>query len=157
MAATFNLKIITPERIVLDTTVSQVTATARDGQLSILPHHEPLVTALDVDALKYWEGGEEKSAAIIGGVLEVANKQSAMPGDDHPAAEHDLIVTVISDAAELATEIDEARANQAKARAEAETSQKADKLDTQVAELALSRAIARLKALEIAKERRRVR
>lgn len=156
MAATFNFKIITPERIVLDTTVSQVTATARDGQLSILPHHEPLVTALGVDALKYWEGGEEKSAAIIGGVLEVANKQTAMPGDDHAAsAEHDLIVTVISDAAELGTEIDEARANQAKAKAEAETAQRADKLDTQVAELALSRAIARLKALEIAKERRR--
>ena len=120
MAATFNFKIITPERIVLDTTVSQVTATARDGQLSILPQHEPLVTALGIDALKYWEAGEEKSAAIIGGVLEVANKQSAMPGDVY-TSEQDLTVTVVTDAAELATEIDEARANQAKARAEAET------------------------------------
>lgn len=156
MAATFNFKIITPERIVLDTTVSQVTATARDGQLSILPQHEPLVTALGIDALKYWEAGEEKSAAIIGGVLEVANKQSAMPGDVY-TSEQDLTVTVVTDAAELATEIDEARANQAKARAEAETAQKADKLHTHVAELALTRAIARLKALEIAKERRRLR
>jgi F-type H+-transporting ATPase subunit epsilon len=155
MTGTFNLKIITPERIVLDATVSQVTATARDGQLSILPQHEPLVTALSVDALKYWEQGEEKSAAVIGGVLEVANKQTAPHGSDHGASDHDLVVTVITDAAELATEIDEARANQAKERAAAEKTQKVDKLDTQVAELALSRAIARLKAVEIARERRR--
>lgn len=156
MAATFTLKIITPERIVLDTSVSQVTATARDGELSILPQHEPLVTALGVHALKYWEDGEEKSAAIIGGVLEVANKQTSMPQATGNAGTDDLIVTVISDAAELGSEIDEARANQAKARAEAETAQKADKLDTQVVELALARAMARLKALEIAKERRRM-
>lgn len=151
MSGTFNLKIITPERIVLDTVVSQVTATARDGQLSILPHHEPLVTALGIDALKYWEEGEEKSAAVIGGVLEVANKQTPLAAE--PA--EDLVVTVISASAELATEIDEARANQAKARAEAEKSQKVDKLDTQLAEMALSRAIARLNAIEIARKARR--
>lgn len=151
MSGTFNLKIITPERIVLDTVVSQVTATARDGQISILPHHEPLVTALGVDALKYWEDGDEKSAAVIGGVLEVANKQTS----ESIEPTQDLVVTVISDSAELAIEIDEARANQAKARAEAEKAQKVDKLDLQVSEMALSRAIARLNAVKIAREARR--
>jgi len=100
MSGTFNLKILTPERVVLDTVVSQVTATARDGQLSILAHHEPLVTALGIDALKYWEDGEEKSAAVIGGVLEVANHQTATAGTDQAHNPDDLIVTIISDSAE---------------------------------------------------------
>ncbi len=151
MSGTFNLKIITPERVVLDTVVSQVTATARDGQISILAHHEPLVTALGVDALKYWEDGDEKSAAVIGGVLEVASQQTS----ESVEPTQDLVVTVISDSAELAIEIDEARANQAKARAEAEKAQKVDKLDLQVSEMALSRAIARLNAVKIAREARR--
>ena len=136
-----NLKIITPERIVLDTTVDQVTATARDGELSILPNHEPLVTALDIDVLRYTKSGEESIAAIIGGIMEVTNQE----------------VTVLTDAAELDTEIDEARARQAKDRAEAEKTQKVDKLDTYVAELALSRAIARIRAVELAKQRKHMR
>jgi F-type H+-transporting ATPase subunit epsilon len=155
MAATFNLKILTPERVVLDAVVSQVTATARDGELSILAHHEPLVTALGVAPLKYWEDGEEKTVAVIGGVLEVANQQTPESGNADHAAAQDLTVTVLSDSAELATEIDEARAKQAKERAEAAKTQKVDKLDTQLAEMALSRAIARLDAVRIAKERRR--
>jgi len=156
MAGMFTLKIITPERVVLDTAVSQVTATARDGELSILPNHEPLVTALGVAPLKYWESGEEKSAAIIGGVLEVANKQTPHGGDAvSPKGDHDLVVTILSDAAELGSEIDEARANQAKSRAEAERSQRADKVDTQAAELALARAMARLNAVKMARESRR--
>ena len=141
MAEQFNLKIITPERIVLDTTAEQVAAKALDGELSILPGHEPLVTALDIDVLRYYQNGEEHSAAIIGGVLEVGDKE----------------VTVLSDSAELGIEVDEARAKQAKDRAEAEKTQKTDKLDTYMAELALSRAIARLKAYELAKQRRKMR
>lgn len=148
MAGTFNLRIITPERIVLDTAVSQLTATARDGELSILPEHEPLVTALAVDALKYWEGGDEKSAAVIGGILEVSDKNGRIPTGG-------MVVTVLSDAAELGTEIDEARAKQAKQRVEAEQIQKVDKLDTQLAEMALARAIARIRAVEIANKRGR--
>ncbi|MGD9680238.1 MAG: ATP synthase F1 subunit epsilon [Candidatus Obscuribacterales bacterium] len=137
----FQLKVITPERIVLDTPAQSITATARDGQLTVLPRHEPLVTALGVDVLTYKDKeGVEHSAAIIGGILEVGENT----------------VTVLSDTAELGIEIDEARANQAKARAEAEKIQKTDKLDTQLAELALTRAIARLKAVEMIKSRRKL-
>lgn len=158
MSATFNLKILTPERVVLDTMVSQVTARALDGELSVLAHHEPLVTALDTAAIKYWEDNEEKSAAVIGGVLEVSNKQTPPHETDTDAPRtpsEDQVVTIISGRAELDTEIDEARAKQARERAEAEKSQKTDKLDTQLSEMALSRAIARLRAVEIANARRR--
>ncbi|MBK9142203.1 MAG: ATP synthase F1 subunit epsilon [Candidatus Melainabacteria bacterium] len=138
----FQLKVITPERIVLDTPAKSITATARDGQLTVLPRHEPLVTALGMDVLTYKDQeGVEHSAAIIGGILEVGANT----------------VTVLTDTAELGIEIDEARATQAKARAEAEKIQKTDKLDTQLAELALTRAIARLKAVEMVKSRRKLR
>lgn len=133
------LRIITPERIVLETNVMQVTACAVDGELSILPDHEPLVTPLSIDMLRYKTEKEEEFAAVMGGILEVKNNE----------------VTVLSDAAELDVEIDQARARQAREKAEAEKTQKTDKLDVYVAELAISRAIARLKTHEIAKHRRR--
>lgn len=137
---TLTLRIISPDRVVLnDTEVDQVSATAVDGGLSILPGHEPLVTALAVDVLTYKKGNKEESAAIIGGIMEVSKNE----------------VTILTDAAELDAEIDEARASQAKARAEAEKTQKTDKLDVYVSEMALSRAIARLKAAELSKRRRR--
>ncbi len=137
---TLTLRIISPDRIVLnDTQVDQVSATAVDGGLSILPGHEPLVTALGVDVLTYKQGNKEESAAIIGGILEVSRNE----------------VTILTDAAELDVEIDEARAKQAKERAEAEKTQKTDKLDVYISEMALSRAIARLKAAELSKRRRR--
>jgi F-type H+-transporting ATPase subunit epsilon len=140
MAAGLTLKIITPERIVLEQAVEEVTATAIDGEFSVLPKHEPLVSALAIDVLRYKTDGHEYFASVIGGMLEVAND----------------VVTVLSDMAELDTEIDVARAHQAKDRAQAEKIQRTDKLDVQLREMALSRAMTRLKAAEL-RQRRKVR
>jgi F-type H+-transporting ATPase subunit epsilon len=139
MPGTLNLKIITPERVVLEQKVDEVSARAIDGELSILPNHQPLITALAVDVLRFKSDGVEHIAAVIGGLLEVGENQ----------------VTVLSDVAELDTEIDEARAHDAKAKAEAEKTQKTDKLDIYLSEMAMSRAIARLKAAELSRQRRR--
>lgn len=152
MAKTFKLKVITPERIVFEKDVEKLTATARDGQLTILPNHEPLVTALGIDVMRATIGGEEFGAAIIGGILEVGadrldSNKKPIPGTQE--------VTILTDTAEMGVEIDEARAHQAQSRAEAEKSQKTDKLETHHAELALARAIARLRAAEIAKARKK--
>jgi F-type H+-transporting ATPase subunit epsilon len=138
MTTPLTLKIITPERIVLEQPVDEVSATAIDGQFAVLPGHIPLVTALANDVLSYKSGGTESIVAVLGGILEVSNNT----------------VTILSDAAELASEIDEARARQAKERAEAEKSQKVDKLDVYTAEMSFSRAAARLKALKIAETTR---
>ncbi|HMO23540.1 MAG TPA: ATP synthase F1 subunit epsilon [Candidatus Melainabacteria bacterium] len=127
MASKFKLNIITPERVVLETEAEK------------LPNHEPLVTALGIDILRYTNNGVEESAAVIGGILEVGNEE----------------VHVLSNVAELGVEIDQARANEAKARAEAEKTQKTDKLDTYLTEMALARAIARLKAVEFAQRRKK--
>ncbi len=139
MAGALTLKIITPERVVLEQAVDEVSARAIDGELSILPNHQPLITALAIDVLRYKVQGVENIAAVIGGLLEVGENQ----------------VTVLSDVAELDTEIDEARAHDAKAKAEAEKTQKTDKLDIYLSEMAMSRAVARLKAAELSKQRRR--
>ena len=139
MASKFKLNIITPERVVLETEAEKLTATAVDGEVTILPNHEPLVTALGIDILRYTKDGVEESAAVIGGILEVGNEE----------------VHVLSNVAELGVEIDQARANDAKARAEAEKTQKTDKLDTYLTEMALARAIARLKAVEFAQRRKK--
>jgi F-type H+-transporting ATPase subunit epsilon len=139
MANTINLKIITPERIVFESPVDQVTAVSRDGELTILPGHEPLVTTLAIDVMRFKRQGEEETAAIIGGIMEVSTSE----------------VTIMSDMAELDVEIDETRAKQAKEKAEAEKIQKTDKIDVYVSEMALSRAMARLRAAELGKLRKR--
>ncbi len=140
MANTLTLRIITPERVVLEQPVSRVVARAIDGELAILPNHEPLLTALTTDVVRYTLDKEEHSAAVMGGVMEVNNNE----------------VTVLSDLAELDTEIDETRAHQEKERLEAEKLQKVDKLDVYVTQMAIGRSIARLKAVQIGRRRRGV-
>jgi F-type H+-transporting ATPase subunit epsilon len=132
------LKIITPERVLLEQEVDEVSASAVDGAFAILPDHEPLVSALAMDVLKFKVKGTEEVVAVLGGILEVNNN----------------IVTVLSDAAELGSEIDEARARQAEARAEAEKTQRSDKLEVYVTEMALARAMTRLKAINISRRHR---
>lgn len=139
MAATMNLKLITPERIVFDKPVSMVVAKAVDGELAIMPGHEPLVTPLAIDVVRFIVDGEEEDAAVMGGVLEVRGNE----------------VTVLSDIAELGEEIDEVRAHAAKERSEAEKTTKTDKLDVYATEMAISRAITRLKAVELRNRKRR--
>jgi len=137
--ANFNLKIITPERVVFDQPVDQLTAVANDGELTVLPGHEPLVTTLSINVLRYKVGSEEHIAAVLGGILEVGQTETV----------------VLSDAVELDHEIDEARATQAKERAKAAQTQKTENIDVYATEMALSKAMARLKAVEMGKIRRR--
>lgn len=124
------LRIITPDRVVLEEEVDEVVARAIDGELTILPNHEPLLTALGIDVMRFKKDNHDQSAAVMGGVMEVNNNE----------------VTVLSDLAELDHEIDEVAAHQDKARFEAEKMQKMDKLDVHLTELALAKSFARLKA-----------
>ncbi len=167
-AGTLNLKIITPERIVFEAPVKQVTARAVDGELTILPDHEPLVTALAIDVVEFKGESSVESAAVIGGVMEVHRGVSHVERSEHKNDtysreimvdnnDHDpnaTYVTIVTNVAELDTEIDEARASQKKQRLEAERTQKTDKLEVHLAEMALSKAMARLKAVELTKRRK---
>ncbi len=126
------LKIVTPERLVLEEEVEAVYAKATDGEVGILQRHLPMVTPLDVGVLRYVKNGDKKPATVMGGLLSTDGQS----------------VTILSDAAELSSEIDKTRAQQAKERAEARLRERKDELDFARAEKALARAMARLKATQ---------
>jgi F-type H+-transporting ATPase subunit epsilon len=136
--AQIRCEIVTAERTVFEGDVDMVVAPGIQGQLGILPHHAPLMTALTYGELVlHREGQDDEFIAIGGGFLEV--------GPDH--------VTILADSAERAEDIDESRAEEALRRAEelmAQT-QKED-VDLARAEAALRRSLIRLK---VAKRRRR--
>ena len=130
-------EVVTAERTVFDGDVDMVVAPGIEGQLGILPHHAPLMTALTYGELvMHREGMEDEFIAIGGGFLEV--------GPDH--------VTILADSAERADEIDEARAEEAQKKAETLMAQKYEAdVDLARAEAALRRSMIRLK---VAKRRR---
>jgi F-type H+-transporting ATPase subunit epsilon len=96
-------EVVTAERTVFDEDVDMVVAPGIEGQLGILPHHAPLITALTYGELVMRrEGLEDDFIAIGGGFMEV--------GPEH--------VIILADSAERADEIDEARAEEARKKAE---------------------------------------
>ena len=135
MSRTFHLKVLTPNATVIDEEVEQIIAKTTDGEIGILPGHIPLITPLSVAPFQYWPGGEKKIAAVLGGMMEVAKGG----------------VTIVSDHAALAEDIDVVIAEKEKQIAEAKISQKKDKLDVQKAELELTRLLVMLEAVEMAK------
>ena len=129
--AGIHCEIITAERIVFKGDVDMVVAPGIDGQLGILPHHAPLMTALSIGELVLHIAGQEDTVmAIGGGFMEV--------GPRH--------VTILADSAERADEIDEARAEAARGRAEKTMAQaRGEQEDFIKAETALRRSMLRLK------------
>lgn len=136
MLKTFKLKILTPTQTVIDTNeVDEVIARTMDGEIGILPDHIPLITTLDQAPLRYRIKDEIKVAAVLGGMMEVTKEG----------------VTIVSDHAALADNIDVIRAERERELAEAKLAQKKDKVDIQKAELELHRLLIMLKAVEMAK------
>ena len=133
------LDIVTAERVVYSEEVDVVVAPGVEGQLGILPHHAPLMTTLQPGELRVRKGGEELSLAISGGFLEVRPDR----------------IIVLADAAERVEEIDIARAEEAKRRAEAWLSDRhAPQVDEARAEAALRRSLIRLNVAEKRKKRK---
>ncbi|MFH1651438.1 MAG: F0F1 ATP synthase subunit epsilon [Chloroflexota bacterium] len=138
--ATIKLDIVTAERAVSSEDVDMVLAPGVEGQLGILPQHTPLMTILQPGELIIRKGDSEQTLVISGGFLEVRPDR----------------VIVLADAAERAEEIDVARAEEAKKRAEERLKQRGlDGVDQIKAEAALRRAMVRLSIAEKAKRRRR--
>jgi F-type H+-transporting ATPase subunit epsilon len=135
------IDIVTAERIVYSAEVEAVIAPGVEGQLGILPHHAPLMTILQAGELVVRKGGQEEIMAISGGFLEVR--------PDH--------VIVLADQAERAEEIDAARAEEARKRAEQRlANRQVEGLDAARAEASLRRALVRLSVAEKVKARRKL-
>ena len=138
--ASIKLEIVTAERVVYSEDVDMVIAPGVEGQLGILPHHTPLMTTLQAGELRVKRGGEEVSLAISGGFLEVRPDR----------------VVVLADAAERAEEIDIARAEEARHRAQEQLAvRRLPGIDEVQAEAALHRSLARLKVVETVRRRRK--
>jgi F-type H+-transporting ATPase subunit epsilon len=136
--ATIRCEIVTAERTVFEDDVDMVVAPGIEGQLGILPHHAPLMTALTFGELVlHREGQEDEFIAIGGGFMEVGPKH----------------VTILADSAERADEIDEVRAEEAQVRAQELMAQtRREDMDFARAEAAMRRSLIRLK---VAKRKRR--
>lgn len=137
--ATFRLEVVTAERIVFADDVNGVVAWGVEGQLGILPHHVPLMTMLQPGDLVIKRDDAEEYLALSGGFLEVRPDK----------------VVILADTCERAEEIDIARAEAAKCRAEKTLKERSPEVDSAAAEAALHRSLARLKVAE--KRRRRPR
>ena len=130
--ASLRLEIVTAEGEVYSDDVSVVVAPGIVGQLGILPNHAPLMTMLQPGELTVRQDGRESAIAISGGFLEVLHNK----------------VTVLADTAERAEDIDVARAEAARRRAEELIRSHPPGADLFAAEAALRRSLARLKAVE---------
>lgn len=138
--ATMRCEVVTPERVVYADDVNMVIAPGIEGELGILPHHAPLMTALTYGQLVIRKEGEEDVLmAIGGGFMEVRGDR----------------VTILADTAERAEEIDEERALAARRRAEERLRQRQrEDVDFARAEAALRRSLVRLRVVERARQRR---
>ena len=112
-----HLEIVTAERVVLSDDVDQINAPTKDGRVGILPRHAPLLTILDVGELDIIKDGTSTPFAVSGGFMEVLPNR----------------VTILADTAERADEIDEARAEEARRRAEEQIAQRQSKQDIALA------------------------
>ena len=103
MPSQLRLKIVTPERVVAEQAVASVTVPTRQGQITVLPHHIPLVSILTPGELSARDekGSEMMTMAVSGGFIEVSGNT----------------VVILADTAERVEEIDEARAEAARQRA----------------------------------------
>jgi F-type H+-transporting ATPase subunit epsilon len=129
-SGSIELILVTPERQVLRENVVEVVLPGAAGELGVLPGHAPLITELGIGELSYRRADATPSAgiAVIQGFAEVLGDR----------------VTVLAETAERAAEIDLARAEAAKARAEKHLATPDPNMDWDRAVVALQRALIRI-------------
>lgn len=128
MAENFQLQIITPDRVFYEGEASMVEFTSVDGEMGVYKHHIPLTTVLAPGIVTITEANGKKDAAIHAGFVQIL-------GDK---------VTFLAEIAEWPDEIDIARAEAAKARAEERLRNHSADIDVTRAEIALKKALVRL-------------
>ncbi len=120
------LQIITPTRKVFDEMVEMVVLKTTEGEMGVFYDHEPVVALLKYGVIRYQQNGQKKQATTMGGFAEVTKDK----------------VIILTDASELADEVDTERAKSAKSRAEKHKSESG--MDQARAEIALQKSLVRL-------------
>jgi len=129
MAATLKLEIVTPAAKIFSDDVEMVTLTGIDGQMGILPQHMPLMTALVGGEIIARKDGKNTFIAVGDGFVQVTREK----------------VSVLTDMAIKADDIDEAKAEEARQKAEARLAQKLTDEDAAAVQASLAHAITQLK------------
>jgi F-type H+-transporting ATPase subunit epsilon len=133
MAMTMHLNIVSAENEIYSGTITQVFAPAEMGEVGVMPRHAPMLSTLKPGVVRVIsQDGEEQSFYVSGGILEI---------QPH-------VVTILSDTALRAADIDESAALEAKARAEAAMKDKASEMDYAKAKSELIEAVAQIEALK---------
>lgn len=132
MAKTFELEVVTPERVVLKTPVQFVLVPSADGQYGMLADHAPMVGLLKAGVVHYRNEGSTRTLALTGGFFEVTPDRAV----------------VLADEAELPEEIDVAAAVAERDRARQIIEAGGDQEEVARAKQALERALARLRAAQ---------
>jgi F-type H+-transporting ATPase subunit epsilon len=135
---TMHVEIVTAERELYNGEADELIAPGTEGMLGILPRHAALLTTLKAGELRIKLGGAEEPLFVSGGFLEVSNNQA----------------TVLADTAEHAEEIDQARAEEARRRAQERLAQTTSNTERAELQAAMERAMERLKISEIVRRRR---
>lgn len=128
MADTFEIEIVTPERLVVKSRAVEMQIPGKNGYLGILAGHAPLITELAVGEITYQDEGGTHRLACAWGFAEVLPDK----------------VTILAETAEQASEIDVARAQESRHRAEERLKNPESNIDYERALNALQRADVRL-------------
>ncbi|NCF75053.1 MAG: F0F1 ATP synthase subunit epsilon [Xanthomonadaceae bacterium] len=131
-------EIVTPEKTVFKKDINQITIPTKDGEITVLPNHIPLISVLVPGEIIIKKDGESFSIAVSGGFVEVSIDK----------------VVILADTAERAEEIDEKRAEEAKKRAEKiKTEKTVDSREFASLSAKIKKELARIK---VARKRKRI-
>src|SRR5258708_39839490 len=129
MAATLKLEIVTPDAKTYSEDVEMVTLPGVEGEMGIYPHHVPLMTQIVPGEIIARKNGEDFFLAVGEGFVEITGDR----------------VAILTDMAIKANDIDEAKAEEARRRAEARLAEKIDDAEAALVSASLAHSLAQLK------------
>ncbi len=137
MAVSMQVDIVSAEQPLFSGKANEVFALAAEGEVGILPHHTQFLSTLKPGLVRIVSGDEEEHFFVAGGILEVQPE----------------VVTILADSAIRADDLDEAKALEAKQRAEEAMKKAESDVDFAKAQAELSEAVAQLEAISKLRER----
>lgn len=143
MPGKLDVRVLTAEGELFDSEAEFVVVPASEGELGVLPEHSPIVATLKSGSLRVTHGSEEDVLFVSGGFVDVA-----------PFTDGVTVVTVLADTGEHAHDIDEARAQEARRRAQELLAQRVSGADYAEAVALLERSSQRIRVAEIGRSRR---
>jgi F-type H+-transporting ATPase subunit epsilon len=129
MSSTLTLEIVTPEATVYSEPVEMVTLPGAEGQMGVLPQHVPLMTQMVPGEIIVRKNGQDRFLAVGEGLIEITGDR----------------VSILTDMAIAAENIDEAKAEEARQRAAARLREKLSSEEVASVNAALARSLAQLR------------